>query len=122
MKNTGKLHLHSGETYSFNASVMTVYTNNFKLDELSRENGRLLILIGHSKLQTLIDVSGIEHHLLLGFDAHKKFIGTTYCNTQGDNNFIVSLQARFALLIDINDIQFDVSDINKLETNFFIQN
>jgi hypothetical protein len=36
----------------------------------------------------------------------------------GDNSFIVSSQAKFAILIDFEDAEFDVKDISELETEF----
>ena len=102
-------------------AVFPVNSDNCKLKDVSKDMGTLLILIEHQKILTLLDVSGIENYLLLSFDERKKFVGTTYCHTVSDNSFIVSSQAKFAVLIDFEDASFDVKDICELETEFNTQ-
>lgn len=121
MNNSVKVILRNQETVVIPCTVFAVNSDNCKLKDVSNDKGTLLISIEHNKLLTLLDVSGIENHLLLSFNESKKFVGITYCHTVGDNSFIVSSQAKFAILIDFEDAEFDVKDISELETEFNIQ-
>ena len=115
MDGIAKIHLKNGKLYNMTFSVLSVLANNLQLKEISDKSGTLLMLIRHEKIQTYIDVSGIENHLLLSFDDKKMFIGTTFCHSPLNKSFILASQAKFAILIELDDISFAPCEIISLE-------
>ena len=92
MDYTARIKLKSGKYFIMHCGLLSIMKTNCKLKDVTEELGTMLILISHKRVQNLLDVSGIENYLFLGFDENKKFMGTTFCDNVEDRNFIISTQ------------------------------
>ena len=128
MNYTAKLILKNGVYFVPRCSVLRILNNNCKLKELTADRDAMLVIIDHKKVQVLLDVSEIENYLFLSFDKHKKYTGTTCCNTAADRSFIIASQAHYAIFIPMENLPIHPSEIVALQTeynttrNYFIDN
>ena len=113
--NSVKITLRNQDAVILPITLFGVNSDNCKLIDVSNEKGTLLIIIEHKKLLTLLDVSGVDNHLLISFDEGKKFMGATYCHTIEDRSFIISSQARYAVFIAHDQLDFSASSIIEFE-------
>ena len=116
MDYAARIKLKSGKYFIMHCGLLSIMKTNCKLKDVTEELGTMLILISHKRVQNLLDVSGIENYLFLGFDENKKFMGTTFCDNVEDRNFIISTQARFAVFISKDNLPFHPSESVELET------
>ena len=117
---TARIKLKNGNYFVMQCGFLNILETNCKLKDLTGKYGTLLILISQKRVQNLLDVSGIENYLFLGFDENKKFIGTTFCNTTEGRNFIISTQASFAVFISTDNLPFHASESIELETEHYL--
>lgn len=77
---------------------------------MSKNKIALLVKVEHPYLQTLIDLTGINHMLVMSFEASGKFIGMNRVGKKSEAPFQVLNQGRIFLIME-EDVALPVSRI-----------
>ncbi len=122
MKEVAKIHFGNNDHMSVYGGVVLITGRNSKLDTVDniRESPHLIVF-SKSHLQTYLDVSGIDGHLLISFDKDKQFTGATSCNSTHNSNFALLTQAKYAVFIEQRLVNFNVVGISRIETDYYIK-
>ncbi|WP_066219503.1 hypothetical protein [Formosa haliotis] len=86
-----------------------------KIHELRLAEGYHLFYKSHYTLNTLFDFSQSKDYQILYFDTDKNFTGTTYVINKNRSDFLVQTQAKWVLLIPINEA-ISNNKLNKIST------
>lgn len=95
-----------GEEVLDRAHVSTYCQDHYRFRKSECNDKPLLLWFNHDQHHTRLDVTELEDHLLISFDADLMMVGITYCGNKSSAPYVLHNKQRYFLLVRREGIQY----------------